>query len=226
MDRYQVELAKTLLDAGVVRTFADNGGVWMTMKSGQQTPIYIDLRGPVLQGPVLRPVMAALVELVPGQSLFAGPPSAGLPLVGALVMYLELVNKRSARGLWWRSEQKDHGTGNTIEGVYTSGEEVVVIDDVCTGGLAKIEALVPLNAAGLTVKQVVVLVDREQGGRQVLEHRGITLSAPLTLRNIVDVASADGIWAPDVSETISRYLDEAAQQVPQIVQESIEALDK
>ena len=57
----------------------------------------------------------------------------------------------------------------------------MVLDDLITTGGSKIEAIAPLAEAGLVVKDVVVLVDREQGGAEELAARGLRLHAALTL---------------------------------------------
>ena len=58
-------------------------------------------------------------------------------------------------------------------GRFQPGEHVVVIDDIVTDGASKLEAIEPLEAAGLVVEDLVVLVDREQGGRERLPRRAI-----------------------------------------------------
>jgi uridine monophosphate synthetase len=85
-----------------------------------------------------------------------------------------------------RREAKDYGTKKLIEGAYAAGETVVVLDDLITTGGSKIEALTPLQDSGLKVEDVVVLVDREQGGAAELAWKGIALHAALTLSQILD----------------------------------------
>ncbi len=88
--------------------------------------------------------------------------------------------------LYARREAKDHGTKKLLEGAFVAGETVVVLDDLITTGASKLEALTPLQDAGLRVEDVVVLVDREQGGQAELAWKGIALHAVLTLSQILD----------------------------------------
>ncbi|MCX7988642.1 MAG: orotate phosphoribosyltransferase [Thermodesulfovibrio sp.] len=65
-----------------------------------------------------------------------------------------------------RKKAKEHGTMQWIEGNIKAGENVVVVDDVITTGSSTIQAITKLKEAGIFVKKVVVLVDRQEGGRQ------------------------------------------------------------
>ncbi len=110
----------------------------------------------------------------------AAIPYGGLPIGQAVAL---------ATGkplLYPRREAKGYGTRKLIEGIFTPGETVVVLDDLVTTGGSKMEALMPLLEAGLKVKDVVVLVDREQGGEEELAAHDLTLHAALTLSQILD----------------------------------------
>lgn len=79
-----------------------------------------------------------------------------------------------------RKEGKDYGTGNLVEGELHEGERVVVIEDVVTTGKSVLEAVQKLRDAGAVVEHVVVVVDREEGGRNNIEEEGVELHALLT----------------------------------------------
>jgi uridine monophosphate synthetase len=104
-----------------------------------------------------------------------------------------------------RRETKDYGTRATIEGEFTPGETVAVLDDVATTGETKLEALDKLRQAGLRVNDVVVLVDREQGAEAVLKGQGVRLSSVARLTDLValwkeqgkmDAAQAEAVLRP------------------------------
>jgi orotate phosphoribosyltransferase len=87
-----------------------------------------------------------------------------------------------------RKEPKDHGTGRRIEGNFNPGDAVVVVEDVITSGGSAMTALAAVEAAGGTVLGVLAVVDREEGGKAVLETDGrrvvtLTTASDLGLRS-------------------------------------------
>ena len=121
-----------------------------------------------------------------GADRIAGIPYAGLPLAVAasLAGRLPLV--------YPRREEKGYGTRKRIEGLYRAGERVVVIDDIITDGASKFEAIGPLEEAGLVVRDLVILIDREQGGRELLAAHGYTLHSVLTISQCFDERKPPG----------------------------------
>jgi uridine monophosphate synthetase len=187
------QTSSTSFDAHATLTLAlaDIGAIKFgefTLASGKSSPIYIDLRLLASHPAVLRQVALAYAELVrhvieeadlrDGIHL-AAIPYAALPIGTAVALEMDLPL------IYPRKEVKEHGTARAIEGQFRAGDRAVVLDDLITTGGSKLAAIEPLEAAGLEVEHVVVLIDREQGGREELAGAGYQLHAVLGLRQML-----------------------------------------
>lgn len=182
--------------ATIVRRLHEIGVVRLgdfVLKDGSHSPIYIDLR--ILAGHpgVLRLVAEAMLEKARGLHFdcVAGIPYAGLPLAVAMCLAGDLPL------VYPRKEVKAYGTRKRVEGVFAEGDRALVVDDVITTGGAKIEALAPLREAGLVVEDILVVVDRQQAGAEVLADSGLRLHSVVTLGEILDQLEADGALSGD-----------------------------
>jgi len=68
-----------------------------------------------------------------------------------------------------RKEPKEHGAGRQVEGDVKPGDKVVIVEDVITTGGSTIRAVAAAQEFGLKVVKVIILVDREEGGREAVE---------------------------------------------------------
>ncbi len=177
-------LTLTLADTGAIR-FGD-----FTLASGKRSPIYVDLRLLASHPSALRQVARAYADLLRGELGVCEPgakirlaaiPYAALPIGTAVALELDLPL------IYPRKEVKAHGTSRPVEGEFEAGDRVVVLDDLITTGGSKLAAIEPLEAAGLEVRDVVVLIDREQGGGQDLANAGYRLHAVLRLCEMLDL---------------------------------------
>jgi uridine monophosphate synthetase len=169
-------LANGLLEAGCIK-FGE-----FTLKSGLKSPIYIDLRQIITYPKLLEQIAAAYLSVLRPLSFvrIAGLPYAAIPIATAISL------QGNYPMIYPRKEVKEYGTKAEIEGEYHAGETVVVIDDLATTGGSKFEAIEKLTAAGLKVKDVVVLIDRQSGAKELLEQAGFRLHAVLTISQLLD----------------------------------------
>lgn len=181
--------ADALLSSGAVKFGAFRLKLHETRPAAPLSPLYVDLR--VLQSfpDALDAAVATLIELIEGAQLnfarYAGIPMAATPLT-AVLSHITRVPMITPR------EPKTHGGGGSIDGAYRQGEVVLAIDDVVTHADSKIEAIRVLEANGLVVRDVAVLVDREQGGPRMLAEAGYTLHAALRLSQLLDYWRSTG----------------------------------
>ncbi len=169
-------LADRLLDAGCVR-FGQ-----FTLKSGLQSPIYLDLRQLISHPSLLTEVSAAYTTLLAGLRFdrLAALPYAALPIATAISL------RTGWPMIYPRKEVKAYGTAAEIEGEFVPGERAVVIDDLATTGGSKFEGIEKLTAAGLQIEDVAVLIDRCSGASEALAAAGYRLHAVMTLPQMLD----------------------------------------
>jgi uridine monophosphate synthetase len=189
-------LADGLLEAGCVK-FGQ-----FTLKSGLQSPIYIDLRLLVGFPALLDQAAAAYADILDGLKFerLAALPYAALPVATAISL------QRAWPVLYPRKEVKSYGTRAEIEGPYRPGERVVVIDDLATTGESKFEAIEKLEAAGLIVEDVVVLIDRQSGAAQALTGRRCRMHAVFTLATLLDYWQAAGRISDDQAAAARQFI--------------------
>ena len=189
-------LADSLLQAGCVK-FGQ-----FTLKSGLRSPIYIDLRRLAGYPLLLQRVAAAYMPVLHELSFdrLAGLPYAALPIATAI----SLLSNRPL--IYPRKEAKEYGTHMDIEGVFSAGEQVVVIDDLATTGGSKFEAIDKLSQAGLQVRDVVVLIDRQSGAAESLAQAGYRLHAVFRLSELLDHWEKTGQVQPDQIAAARRFI--------------------
>lgn len=156
-----------------------------TLKSGRESDFYVDCRVAALVGhralaydfstPLSALIQHVIQRVEETKTVDAWAP---VPLGGVLLM---LRTSQSIPAVVPRTEQKGHGMQRKIEGLYNaSGERtlpedarVFLIEDVITSGGSTIAAAETLRREKLNPIGAVVLVDREEGGREALEQQGL-----------------------------------------------------
>ena len=118
------------------------------------------------------------VESVGGLTLGADPVAYAIALTSHST-------RHQVRAFTVRKEAKTHGTGRLIEGPFRPGDRVAVVEDVITTGASALRAVEAIKAAGGTIAGVLAVVDREEGGREVLEGEGLTVMALTTASAIL-----------------------------------------
>lgn len=148
------------------------------------SPYYVNLRVLPRYPKVMRQVARVYAELAKEAQPYdacLGIPDAANPLATAFALETDTPQ------IYLRKEEKTgHGIGGSFMTPFTAGERVLLIDDLVTTAGSKLEITETLEKAGLKVKDVVVLVDREQGGVKQLADAGYTLHAALRFSQLLD----------------------------------------
>ena len=138
-----------------------------TLKSGKQSSYYVDFR-PLISIPdifyILCKYLSDLLPTTREDYYICGLPYAGIPYCSVISMM------KMTPMIMLRKEQKKYGTKKMIEGNIKSGDEIVLLDDILTTGSSIIESLEYFKE--YKIKKIVVVLDREEGGREKIEKMG------------------------------------------------------
>ena len=157
------------------------------LASGRRSSFYIDARRTTMSGDGLAVVGGLGLDrlAVRGWS----PRAVGGLTLGAdpIAYALALTAKRRGELLdafTVRKQAKEHGTAQRIEGCFAAGYPVVIVEDVLTTGRSAREAITAVEGEGGHVLGVMAVLDREEGGREAIEHAGYLVEAFLTASDL------------------------------------------
>jgi orotate phosphoribosyltransferase len=159
-----------------------------TLASGATSPFYVDVRKTSLDSEGAR-----VIGRLACDAMDAGIRAVGGLTLGADPIVMAVLLEAGARGraldaFLVRKAAKEHGMQNRIEGNLEPGARALVVEDVCTSGGSALDAARAARAAGAIVEHAWCVVDRGAGGREALAAEGITLTACLTLEELLDAA--------------------------------------
>jgi orotate phosphoribosyltransferase len=178
------------------------------LTSGKKSPYYIDLRQTISSPITMDWIANSLTRIVLNEigkdkiDKILGVPTAGVP-------FATMVSQKLGIPLiYYRQARKEHGVRKKVEGMLERNDRILIVDDLITTGESVIEAAEVVRDQGGIVNEMVVLLDREQGGQENLRKARIE---PHWLFKISDEMSwlhTVNLIASEIYETIKQYIEE------------------
>lgn len=187
------ELKRRLARILVERSYKEGS---FLLASGRHSDYYFDCRvtalhpeGAWLIGNLFYDVIAALREQGTEIKAVGGMTMGADPLVSATSV-ISWEKGAPLNGLLVRKEPKGHGTNQYVEGLanVSSGDPIVVLEDVVTTGGSLLKACQRLEMSGLKIAAVCTILDREEGGREQLLEHGYKLQSLFTRKELLEYA--------------------------------------
>ena len=163
------------------------------LASGRKSSFYIDARRTTMSGDGLAVIGGLGLDrlAVRGWTPRAvGGLTLGADPIAYAIAMASVASPPLVRAFTVRKEAKQHGTGRLIEGPMSDTDRVVVIEDTITTGGSALRAVEAIQRAGASISGILALVDREEGGRAVIEAQGFSVICLATLSELLDEAPA------------------------------------
>ena len=196
----KAELCRILNRIGAVKFGA------FKLTTGRTSPYYIDLRIVPSFPDAFRRVCDLYLKLIRGDvgaesfDRIAGIPTAGIPFASFLAYQLK------KPFLYTRPRKRLHGRERRVEGIVMPGDRVLLIDDLITTGQSLRRATAAIRAEGGVVSDAVILLDREEGGRQKLAEDEVNLHSLLRASEAADKLYQIGAITEDQLKTIKKQV--------------------
>jgi orotate phosphoribosyltransferase len=176
-----------LLDIVKARSFKTGS---FTLASGKTSTLYFNMK-PTMMDPRGAELSArALLHIAHelGIEDVSGLEMGAVPVIGAMVA-ISSIDGRPVRATFVRKQPKGHGTKDVVEGLgpdeTLAGRKILVIDDVATTAGSILQAIERIREVGGVVEHAACLVDRQEGGAELLKQHGVELHSALTAADFV-----------------------------------------
>jgi orotate phosphoribosyltransferase len=176
------ELREVLLHLLATKAYQEGD---FTLSSGQKSSYYINAKPVSLSAEGAFAIGKLFFSLLPPPTqAIAGLTLGADPLVSSVTV-VSAYEKHPLSGIIVRKKPKGHGTNAYLEGsALPSKAQVVVLEDVVTTGNSALFAVEQLKAVGYEVTEILAIVDREQGGKELYQQQGISFQALFSITEV------------------------------------------
>jgi orotate phosphoribosyltransferase len=181
------------------------------LASGKKSPYYIDLRQTISSPNTMDWIANSFTRIILNEigrdkiDRILGVPTAGVPFATVVSQKLGLPL------IYYRQARKEHGVKKKIEGILERNDRVLIVDDLITTGESVIEAAEVVRDQGGIVNELVVLLDREQGGQQKLRSSRIEPHVLFRISDAMTWLHAVGLIEDKIYEILKKYIEEESQ---------------
>jgi len=185
-------MKQKLIKLILARSFKFTKKPTFKLASGKKSNFYFNCKPTTLDSEGMYLIGNLLYKLIKSQKSWKNVQAVGGLTLGAdpvatAIAYTAHLKGESLKAFVVRKEPKKHGTMLWIEGYVKKSDKVLIVEDVITTGSSTINAITRAKLCGLKVMGVVVLIDRQEGGREAVEAIGIPFKALLTKEEIFSV---------------------------------------
>jgi orotate phosphoribosyltransferase len=156
-----------------------------TLASGKKSTYYINAKKVILKPEGALLSAKIMLALLPQETqAIGGVPLGAVPIVSSMVS-LSYLEKKPVEGFLIRKQSKGYGTSKLIEGDVSRGMKVVLVEDVVTTGGSVLKAIDTAREHGLEVLKTISLIDRKEGGAELLQKSGIDFESVFEIDEIL-----------------------------------------
>jgi len=161
------ELANALKECKAIK-FGD-----FTLASGKKSKYYIDIKMASTNPQILKQIACQVFDIIKSSPIPAE--YIGCVALGGVPIAVAVSLETGLPLIIIRKEAKEYGTKGQIVGGFKPGMSVLMLEDVATTGGSVLKAIRLLRDEGLVIRQVIVVVDREEGAAQALRDNNVEL---------------------------------------------------
>lgn len=202
----EINVAQSLLQIKAIKLNPTNHFTWA---SGWHSPIYCDNRK-ILSYPAARKLVyesfaEVIAKLYPEAEIIAGVAT------GAIAHGVLVAEKMQKPFIYVRSSPKAHGLTNQVEGEYSKGAKVVVIEDLVSTGGSSLSAVEALRDAGCEVLGMVAIFTYGfPTAEENFAKAAVRLNTLSNYNAMIKLAIEQGYVAADQQETLSQWRKDPA----------------
>ncbi len=199
-------VAEKLLQVQAIKLSPENPFTWA---SGWKSPIYCDNRK-VLSFPYVRDFIKSemcnmIFEKFPQAEMLAGVATAGIAWGAMAADQLKLPY------IYVRPKPKEHGLGNQIEGYYSAGQKVLVIEDLISTGKSSLQVVDVLKQSGLEVVGMVsIFTYGFDVAEKAFKDAAVSYQSLTNYQTLISLAVEKNIVSADTENLLMQWCNDPA----------------